>query len=145
MSSKTFRPTPYNLFISEICSLENLRCATARIVAENCVKNLIAVDKTVKNAKVAILGFTFKENCPDTRNTKIIDIVNELKEYNIDPVIADPEADAKEAERLYGVRFRDIEKIRDMDAVILAVYSFTITVSNNYILQFQTHCDPAVL
>ncbi|MCI8417904.1 MAG: nucleotide sugar dehydrogenase [Lachnospiraceae bacterium] len=92
-----------------------------KYVAENCVKNLIAADKTVKNANVAILGFTFKENCPDTRNTKIIDIVNELKEYNINPVIVDPEADSKEAERLYGVQFMDIRKIRDMDAIILAV------------------------
>lgn len=92
-----------------------------RYVAENCVKNLIAADKSVKAAKVAILGFTFKENCPDTRNTKIIDIVNELKEYGIEPVIADPQADAEEAKRLYGVEFVDIEAIKDMDAVVLAV------------------------
>ena len=89
--------------------------------AENCVKSLIAADKTVKGAKVAILGFTFKENCPDTRNTKIIDIVNELEEYGISPSIADPEADAEEARRLYGVEFVNIDEIRDMDAVILAV------------------------
>lgn len=89
--------------------------------AENCVKNLIAADKAVKGAKVAILGFTFKENCPDTRNSKIIDIVNELKEYGINPVIADPQADANEARQLYGVSFVDISTIKDMDAVILAV------------------------
>lgn len=89
--------------------------------AENCVKNLIAADKAVKGAKVAILGFTFKENCPDTRNTKIIDIVHELQEYGINPVIADPEADAAEAKRLYGVDFVDMSTIKDMDAVILAV------------------------
>ncbi len=92
-----------------------------KYVAENCVKNLIAVDKSVKNARVAILGFTFKENCPDTRNTKVIDIVNELREYGINPVVADPEADAEEAKRLYGLEFVDVEMIKDMDAVILAV------------------------
>lgn len=92
-----------------------------KYVAENLVKNLIAADKAVKSAKVAILGFTFKENCPDTRNTKIIDIVNELKEYGIDPVIADPQADAEEAEHLYGVKFVDMSMIKDMDAVVLAV------------------------
>lgn len=92
-----------------------------KYVAENCVKKLIAADKTVKGAKVAILGFTFKENCPDTRNTKIIDIVNELKEYGITPVIADPQADADEAKHLYGVEFVDISTVADMDAVILAV------------------------
>ena len=92
-----------------------------KYVAENCVKNLIAADKSVKNAKVAILGFTFKENCPDTRNTKVIDIVNELKEYGITPVIADPQADAAEAKLLYNVEFVDMKTVKDMDAVILAV------------------------
>ena len=89
--------------------------------AENLVKKLIQADVPVKNAKVAILGFTFKENCPDTRNTKVIDIYNELKEYGITAAIADPEADADEAKRLYGVEFVDMADIRDMDAVILAV------------------------
>lgn len=92
-----------------------------KYVAENVVKNLISADKAVKNAKVAILGFTFKENCPDTRNTRIIDIVNELKEYGINPVIADPEADADEAKHLYKVEFVDMNTIKEMDAVILAV------------------------
>lgn len=92
-----------------------------KYVAENCVKNLIAADKTVKGAKVAILGFTFKENCPDTRNSKVFDIVKELREYGIMPVIADPEADAAEAKMLYGVEFVNMDTIKGMDAVILAV------------------------
>ena len=92
-----------------------------KYVAENVVKKLIAADKPVRNANVAILGFTFKENCPDTRNTKIIDIVKELGEYGITPVIADPTADADEAERLYGIKFVDIAEIKNADAVILAV------------------------
>lgn len=92
-----------------------------KYVAENLVKKLIEADIPVKNAKVAILGFTFKENCPDTRNTKIIDIVKELKEYGIIPLIADPQADVAEAERLYGVEFVEKETIENMNAVILAV------------------------
>ncbi len=92
-----------------------------KYVAENCVKNLIKAGKAVKGAKVAILGFTFKENCPDTRNSKIYDIVKELREYGIEPVIADPEADSDEAKRLYGITFVDMSEIKDMDAVILAV------------------------
>ena len=92
-----------------------------KYVAESLVKNLIKAEAPVRNARVAILGFTFKENCPDTRNTKVIDIVNELREYGIDPMIADPEADAQEAEMLYGVKFTDIKDIKDCDAVILAV------------------------
>lgn len=92
-----------------------------KYVAENTVKNLIKADVSIKNAKVAILGFTFKENCPDTRNTKIIDIYNELREYGITPIIADPEADADEAKRLYGIDFVGIDDVADCDAVILAV------------------------
>lgn len=92
-----------------------------KYVAENVVKSLIKAEKPVKNAKVAILGFTFKENCPDTRNTKIFDIVKELREYGIEPTIADPTADAAEAKRLYGVQFVDMATIRGMDAVVLAV------------------------
>ena len=92
-----------------------------KYVAENCVKKLIAANVAVRGAKVAILGFTFKENCPDIRNTKIIDIVNELKEYGITPFITDPEADIDEAERFYGMKFIGIDSIRDMDAIILAV------------------------
>ncbi len=92
-----------------------------KYVAETVVKNLIAADKAVKGAKVAILGFTFKENCPDTRNTKVIDIVKELKEYGIQPLITDPVADAAEAKRLYGVEFAHMAEARDMDAVVLAV------------------------
>ena len=92
-----------------------------KYVAENCVKNIIASDKAVRGAKVAILGFTFKENCPDTRNTKVFDIVKELLEYGINPMIADPEADAAEAKALYGIEFADIKDIKEMDAVIIAV------------------------
>ncbi len=92
-----------------------------KYVAENVVKKLIAADVSIKNAKVAILGFTFKENCPDTRNTKVIDIVHELGEYGITPVISDPTADSDEAKRLYGVEFVAMDTIRDCDAVVLAV------------------------
>ena len=92
-----------------------------KYVAENCVKCLIAAGRNVQDARVAILGFTFKENCPDTRNTRVIDIVNELREYSIAPVVADPAADAAEAKHLYGIEFTEMDAIRDMDAVILAV------------------------
>lgn len=92
-----------------------------KYVAENVVKKLIAADKNVKDAKVAILGFTFKENCPDTRNTRVIDIMNELGEYGIVPVVADPVADAEEGRQHYGIEFVDISTVKDMDAVIIAV------------------------
>jgi len=92
-----------------------------KYVVENLIKNLIKADVPVKDAKVAILGFTFKENCPDTRNTRVIDIVNELKEYEINPMIADPEADVEEAKHEYEIVFDSIENIKGMDAIIVAV------------------------
>lgn len=92
-----------------------------KYVAESLVKNLIKVSIPVKHARVAILGFTFKENCPDTRNTKVIDIYKELGEYGIVPVVVDPAADAEEAKRLYGITFHTMEDVHDMDAVIIAV------------------------
>ena len=92
-----------------------------RYVARSVVKKLIAADKAVKNARVAILGVTFKENCPDTRNSKVIDIVRELEEYGIKPFVVDPEADAEEAKRLYGLELSRMEDLRDMDAVVIAV------------------------
>ena len=92
-----------------------------KYVAENVVKNLIKAGKAVKDAKVAILGFTFKENCPDTRNSKVFDIVKELREYGIEPIIADPTADYEEAKHLYGVDFVDMNTITNCDAVVLAV------------------------
>lgn len=92
-----------------------------KYVAESLVKALIKANISVKHAKVAILGFTFKENCPDTRNTKVIDIYRELGEYGIVPIVVDPAADAAEAERLYGITFQTMEDIRDVDAVVIAV------------------------
>jgi len=92
-----------------------------KYVAEALVKNLIKADIAVKGAKVAILGFTFKENCPDTRNTKVIDIYKELGEYGIIPVVVDPAADADEAKRLYGIDFETMDAVKDMDAVLVAV------------------------
>jgi len=92
-----------------------------KYIAENLIKQLIKADISVKNAKVAILGFTFKENCPDTRNTRVIDIVNELKEYGITPIVADPIADANETELEYEITLSSMDKVSEIDAVIVAV------------------------
>lgn len=92
-----------------------------KYVAESLVKNLIKADIPVNRSRVAILGFTFKENCPDTRNTKVIDIYKELGEYGITPIVVDPAADAEEAKRLYGITFETMDAVKDMDAVIVAV------------------------
>lgn len=87
----------------------------AKYVAENTVKSLIKANKRVKDAKVAVLGITFKEDCPDTRNTKIIDIIRELQEYEIDVVVTNPVAVSKEVSEKNV--FIDVKGIVDKDSI----------------------------
>ncbi|MDU5109609.1 MAG: nucleotide sugar dehydrogenase [Clostridium sp.] len=104
-----------------IASGREINDGMAKYVVENTVKSLIKANKRVKGAKVAVLGVTFKEDCPDTRNTKVIDIINGLKEYEINPIIVDPVADKNEFEEEYGYTLEEVDNIRCMDAIILAV------------------------
>lgn len=90
-------------------------------VAEHTIKNLIKADRQIKGSKVAIYGITFKENCPDVRNTKVVDIINELKEYGVETVVYDPEADREDLEREYGIKLTDEKDIKNVDAIIFAV------------------------
>ena len=90
-------------------------------VADAAIKQMILAGKTPKTAKVVILGLTFKENCPDTRNSKVADIIKRLGEYGIKPVVVDPWANARDAEREYGVELRGMEDAKGADCVILAV------------------------
>lgn len=92
-----------------------------KFVAESTIKQIIKANKKVKEAKVAIFGFTFKENCPDTRNSKIVDIIDELKEYEINPTVVDPQADKEEARHEYGLEIVGMDEISDIDVLILAV------------------------
>lgn len=93
----------------------------AKYVAENMVKSLIKANKRVKGSKVAVLGITFKEDCPDTRNTKVVDIIKELEEYEIEVVISDPVADKNELKEEYGLEIENIKNISAVDGIILAV------------------------
>ncbi len=90
-------------------------------VAEMTVKELIRADKAVKGARVLVLGLTFKENVPDIRNSKVIDIVRELAEYGIEVVIHDPVADPAEAAHEYGVTLTSLDAVQAVDAVVWAV------------------------
>lgn len=93
-------------------------------VANALVRQLIETETLVKRAKVAILGLTFKGNCPDTRNTKVLDIIEKLKSYGIDPIIADSWADPEEVELYYGIKLHSLEELAeqsDLDAVVVAV------------------------
>lgn len=92
-----------------------------KYVAENVVKNMIKADKQVKGSTVAIFGITFKENCPDVRNTKVVDIINELKEYGIETKVIDPVADKNDLCNTYGIKLCNFEEISDIDAAVFAV------------------------
>ena len=92
-----------------------------KYIAENTVKKLISCGKSVKDSRVAVLGLTFKENCPDTRNTKIVDIINELKEYGVQSYVTDAYAENDDAKKEYGIDLVPLEELKDMDAVIIAV------------------------
>lgn len=92
-----------------------------KYVAQQLIKIMIRAGVQVQNARVGILGFTFKENCPDIRNTKVVDIVHELEEYGIQTMVTDPYADAQEAVKYYQAAIYSIEQIRDCDAIVIAV------------------------
>ena len=92
-----------------------------KYVAENTVKHLIKADKQIKGAKVAIMGITFKENCPDIRNSKVIEIIKELEEYDVEVEVSDPIADEHEVLSEYNIQLKKLEDINLMHAVIFAV------------------------
>lgn len=92
-----------------------------KFIADIIIKKLIFANKVVKKSKVVILGMTFKENTPDTRNSKVIDIIESLKEYGIAPVVVDPEASSDEVKQVYGIDLTDIEEIEDADCIVTAV------------------------
>jgi UDP-N-acetyl-D-galactosamine dehydrogenase len=92
-----------------------------KFIADKIIKKLIQSDVVVRKAKVAILGITFKENCPDTRNTKVFDIIQELRTYGIEPVIVDPIANPSEVKNEYGITLGCMDDIKNSDALVFAV------------------------
>ena len=90
-------------------------------VADAAIKEMIEAGKAPKKATVVILGLTFKENCPDTRNSKVEDIYNRLREYDIEPVVCDPWADPEVAEKEYGITLTPFGELPKADCVIVAV------------------------
>ncbi len=90
-------------------------------VADATIKELIKAGKAPKNCKVVIFGLTFKENCPDTRNSKVEDIIKRLEEFEIKPLVVDPWASERDAMNEYGVTLAKLEDIENIDCIILAV------------------------
>lgn len=104
-----------------ILSGRKINDGMGRFVADAIIKKLILANKVVRQAKVAILGLTFKENTPDTRNSKVVDIIHSLREYGIEPIIVDPVADAEEAKHEYNIDLVDMKDVRNADCLVLAV------------------------
>lgn len=90
-------------------------------VADTAVKQMIAAGQAPKKSRVVILGLTFKENCPDTRNSKVNDVIKQLNTYGIEPLVVDPWADERDAWTEYGVKLTKLEDVRDADCLIVAV------------------------
>jgi len=93
----------------------------AKFIAEQTIKQMIAAGSHVKGARVNVLGLTFKENCGDLRNSKVIDIIRELESYGVDVFVTDPQAEAEEAMHEYGVRLMPWAELPKADALVAAV------------------------
>ena len=90
-------------------------------VADAAIKQMVLAGKAVRDSKVVILGLTFKENCPDTRNSKVVDIIRRLEEYGVEPIVIDPWADAGIAKLEYGVELKSMEDAKEADCIVVAV------------------------
>lgn len=90
-------------------------------IANRAIKEMILAGKVVNKARVGILGITFKENCPDIRNSKVIDIVNCLKQYSIEPIVVDPWANKEEVQKEYGINIESLQTLEKLDCLVLAV------------------------
>ena len=117
----TYRAEKFGYHSQVILAGRRINDDMGKYVAEQTVKQLIAADKPIKSAKVGCLGITFKEDCPDARNSKVNDILKELKEYGITPVVCDPVADAPDVKKFYGVDLVSIDELKDLDCLIIAV------------------------
>ena len=104
-----------------ILSGRKINDGMGKFVTDAIIKQLIQARKMVKQAKVVIFGLTFKENCADIRNSKVINIIQELREYGLDPVVVDPLADKESAYQQFRVHVTDIEEIDDADCLVFAV------------------------
>jgi len=98
-----------------------------KYIAEKTVKQLIVADRKVKSARVAVLGITFKENCEDLRNSRVIDVIRELESYGIDVLVFDPVANKEEAKDVYDVDLVDFEALTELDAIVAAVAHDALT------------------
>ncbi|ABN53542.1 MAG TPA: nucleotide sugar dehydrogenase [Hungateiclostridium thermocellum] len=104
-----------------ILSGRKINDGMGEFIANTIIKKLIHVNKVVKKSKVVIFGITYKENCPDTRNSKVVDIIKGLNEYGIEPIVVDPQANREDTKQEYGIELMDIDDVKDADCLVFAV------------------------
>jgi len=117
----TFKAESLGFHPQVILAGRTINDSVAKYVAEAAIKRLIQKGAAVKGARVGVLGLTFKENVPDLRNTKVVDLVRELEEYGLEVLVHDAMADPDEAHEEYGLRLADLDELRGLDALVLAV------------------------
>jgi UDP-N-acetyl-D-galactosamine dehydrogenase len=117
----TFKAEAMGLHPQVILAGRQINDGLGKFIAESTVKRMINDGAVIKGARVGVMGFTFKENVPDLRNTRVVDVVAELKSFGVNVVVTDPLADADEAREEYGMHLRPMEDLRDLDALILTV------------------------
>lgn len=117
----TYKAEQMGYYSQIILSGRKINDDMGKYVAESTVKSMIKANKQINGSRVAIFGVTFKENCPDVRNSKVVDVIKELEEYGIEVKVVDPLADRDDLWREYRINPSEIHDIKDMDAVIFAV------------------------
>ena len=111
------------------------------------IKLLIDSEVNVKKARIGVLGITFKEDCPDARNSKVDDVIKELNTYGIEPIICDPVADKEDAEKFYNIKLHDINDLTNLDCLIIAVAhnEFKQISNENIKKMFKENCKKPIL
>ncbi|MBW6511770.1 MAG: nucleotide sugar dehydrogenase [Desulfuromonadaceae bacterium] len=117
----TFKAEEIGYHPQVILAGRRINDSMGKYVAEHTVKKLIHCGKAVRGSRVLVLGLTFKENVPDIRNSKVIDIIRELQDYGVEVLVTDPCADAAEARHEYDLQLIDVEAVGRVDAVVWAV------------------------
>lgn len=117
----TYRAEQFGYHSQIILAGRRINDDMGKYIAEQTVKQLIAADKPIRKARIGILGMTFKEDCPDARNSKVNDIIVELREYGIEPIVCDPVADKEDVKRFYSVDLVSLDEMENFDCLIIAV------------------------
>ena len=117
----TYRAEQFGYHSQIILAGRRINDDMGKYIAEQTVKQLIAADKPIRSARIGVLGMTFKEDCPDARNSKVYDIIVELREYGISPLVCDPVADKEDVKKFYGIDLVDSSELKNLDCLIIAV------------------------